>query len=471
MTGLVLTFQAVLWLSIALAFIGSRNASIFHPFTIYLVFHGMVFVFRPILENVLNFDRTFFWMMFYPTDDQIQTTLILTSLALVVFALASWVLVPAEPRFDRRLPGRFTTAEWWALGVVVTLLSPVIAYSLYASLTSATPGDDVGGALIQMDRDVNSGIATYTNTTGYIAEAEKCLGGICVMVAWGSRFRLWSFIPLVFYVTERTYIGWSRWTIVLTVMMVILVYIAYRRRRWMPIGMIAIALPTFLLFQQLGENRDAFKQLVLGTAPRDQGPVDNRNWLEKQDGPDFANFDFLTYVMDVVPEKTGTYTYFAQNLQLFTEPIPRILWPNKPIGEPIKFFDLNDYGNFEGLTWSLVGDGWISGGWLGVVITMIAVGYGLGRLHRWFWRGDATHFKILAYCTLLPLTVLTYRDGVISIAKFAFFTMTPLMLWHIVVQAHLSLRRARADQRTRLMGRAASPLQVGNAIGAPTRQS
>src|SRR5579872_759646 len=284
MTGLVLTFQAVLWLSIALAFIGSRNASIFHPFTIYLVFHGMVFVFRPILENVLNFDRTFFWMMFYPTDDQIQTTLILTSLALVVFALASWVLVPAEPRFDRRLPGRFTTAEWWALGVVVTLLSPVIAYSLYASLTSATPGDDVGGALIQMDRDVNSGIATYTNTTGYIAEAEKCLGGICVMVAWGSRFRLWSFIPLVFYVTERTYIGWSRWTIVLTVMMVILVYIAHRRRRWIPIGMLAIALPTFLLFQQLGENRDAFKQLVLGNAPTDQGPVDNRNWLEKQDG-------------------------------------------------------------------------------------------------------------------------------------------------------------------------------------------
>src|SRR5579862_4153865 len=145
MTGLVLTFQAVLWLIIALAFIGSRNASIFHPFTIYLAFHGMVFVFRPILENVLNFDRTFFWMMFYPTEDQIQTTLILTSVALVVFALATWIMVPAEPRLDRRLPGGFGAAEWWALGVVVTLLSPLVLYSLYANISSSTPSDDPTG--------------------------------------------------------------------------------------------------------------------------------------------------------------------------------------------------------------------------------------------------------------------------------------------------------------------------------------
>src|SRR5579863_1643590 len=141
MTALVLTFQASLWLGIALIFIASRNASIFHPFTIYLAFHGLVFVIRPILEHVLGFERTFFWMMFYPTDDQIQTTLILTSLGLVVFAFASWILVPTQPRLDRRLSGGFTTTEWWAFGTVVLLLSPLVAYSLYASLGSATPGD------------------------------------------------------------------------------------------------------------------------------------------------------------------------------------------------------------------------------------------------------------------------------------------------------------------------------------------
>jgi hypothetical protein len=468
MTALILTFQASLWLVIALMFVVSRNASVFHPFSIYLAFHGLVFVVRPILEHVLGFERTFFWMMFYPTEDQVQTTLILTSAALVAFAFSCWILVPAQPRLDRQLPKGFTAAEWWAFGGVVLLMSPLMLYSLYASIGSATPGDDAGGALIQMDRDPNSGIAIYTNTTGYIAEAEKSIGAICLMLLWGARFRPWSFIPLALYIAERSYIGWSRWTIVLTLMMVGLIYLVHRRRKWIPVSLLVVALPAFLLFQQLGQNRDAFKQIVLGTAAQDEAPADSRSWIERQDGPDFANFDFLTYLMDVVPEKTGTYTYFTQNLQLFTEPIPRILWPNKPIGEPIKFFELNDYGNFEGLTWSLVGDGWISGGWLGVIITMTFVGYVLARLHRWFWRGEGTHFKILAYCIILPLTVLTYRDGVISIARFLLFTMAPVVLWHIVVQAHLSLERARVDRRKRLMGRSA-PSPVEPMIGAPAR--
>ena len=149
----------------------------------------------------------------------------------------------------------------------------------------------------------------------------------------------------------------------------------------------------------------------------------------KYDSPDFANFDYLTFVMAVVPERTGIYTYGAQYAQLFTEPIPRKLWPGKPVGSPIRLFNLNNYGDFFGLTPSLVGDGWMSGGWIGVTITMTVVGFILGALHRWFWQRNGNNMAALCYLVGLAMIPQWYRDGGISIAKFVFWNLSPLLLW------------------------------------------
>jgi hypothetical protein len=74
---------------------------------------------------------------------------------------------------------------------------------------------------------------------------------------------------------------------------------------------------------------------------------------------------------------------------------------------------------------------------------MAIVGYVTARMHRWFWRGEATNFKILVYCTFVPLTVQWYRDGSISIAKFVFWTIGPLLLWKIIFNAlsHSAVKR------------------------------
>jgi hypothetical protein len=432
MTTEFLVFQALIWLLAAWFFVQRRGASIFHPFSFYLAFHGVVFVIRPIMERVFSFENVFFYMGFYPSEERFQQALLLTTTALIAFAAMSCAL-DAAPR-PRPAAGGFSGREWQAFGITSLLLGPLLFYSVLLAIRNSinTEGTD---ELIQMDRDVDTGIPTFTNTTGYLVDADKMLGTLSLMLIWGARFRLWSFAPLVIYLGERAYEGWARWTIVLPLASLVLLYVARSGRRWVPAAFLILAIPVYMLFQVLGENRDTVKEFFLGQPTSKSALEADRSWIERQDNLDFANFDYLTYVMDVVPEKSGTYTYFTQYLQLFTEPIPRVLWPNKPIGPPIQLVNMNDYGNFGGLTVSLVGDGWMSGGWLGVIVTISIVGSITARMHRWFWRGEASGFKILTYCTFVPLTVQWFRDGGISIAKFMLFTIGPLLLWRYIIRS------------------------------------
>ncbi|WP_207436492.1 hypothetical protein, partial [Sabulibacter ruber] len=76
---------------------------------------------------------------------------------------------------------------------------------------------------------------------------------------------------------------------------------------------------------------------------RVQGSSDAR-FVDSLAGQDLGNFDYLSFILWVVPKESGTYTWFTQYLQLFTEPIPRVLWPAKPIGPPVQYFSLHDFG-------------------------------------------------------------------------------------------------------------------------------
>lgn len=433
MTPILLAGQAAIWLIVCYIFASGRTSSIFHPFAFYLVFHGIVFVLRPILVYTFGLEAVFFVMRFYPTAEQFNFTLLLSTAAMLVFGVVTWRVQGSRPNFDRGARTGFSRAERHALAFVVVLLAPFAIYSVLIGIQN-TFDTGAAGSFIEMERDVSTGIVGFSNTTGYIVDAQTVVGSLSLMFIWACRFRPWSFLPLLIYLAERAYIGWGRWTIVLTLMTLGLLFLATRKQRWIPLYMMVAALPVLIVFQQLGEHRETFQALVTGDVI-DQDPIlAGRSWIERHDSPDFANFDFLTYIVDVVPAKSGTYSHFTQYLQLFTEPIPRILWSDKPYGPPIQLVNLNEFGNFVGWTTSLVGDGWISAGWLGVIVTMTIVAWLTMRMHRWFWSGTASNFKVLVYCTFLPLTLQWYRDGGISIAKFIFLTIGPLLLWRLIAQ-------------------------------------
>src|SRR5262249_9712937 len=142
-----------------------------------------------------------------------------------------------------------------------------------------------------------------------------------------TRFHWLNLFPSLIYIGYRTWFGWSRWTILLFLLMTTMAYCWSFRKKWLPFWSIAAALPILVLFNLLGHNRDILKAFLVGEEVR---VVESTVGLSKEghlrrqlDTQDYSNFDYLSYVVFVVPEKTGGHTYGAQYLQLFTEPIPR----------------------------------------------------------------------------------------------------------------------------------------------------
>jgi hypothetical protein len=328
-----------------------------------------------------------------------------------------------SPHFKMAAPVPFTPEQRRAFLLVGILLAPVIAYSIEQSHTNYAM-ENRGGVYIS------------TGAGGYTVEAQYMAGPLVCAFILMTRFRWYGVALLVPYVGYRAFSGMSRWTFVLLFVALGLVYAWNKRLKWISPWLFVFVIPVFFIFKTVGDDRTIVKRFFTGEQYETEdktmpGSSALDRFRQTYDKPDFANFDFLAFVVAAVPEKTGTYSYGVQYLQLFTEPIPRKLWPGKPAGAPVGFFNLNNYGDFLGRTVSLVGDGWMSAGWLGVFITMGIAGSLLGLAHRWFWRHCEDNMVALFYLVGLAMLPQWFRDGGISISKFLFWNLSPVVLWQI----------------------------------------
>jgi hypothetical protein len=419
----------LIWLAVLGFFLASGQASIFHPATVYLGFHGLVFVIRPLLVHFLGFDSVWRYMVFRPEEEDFVRALAVSSVALICFVGASLFFGWTETRFLTKAAPVLSPLQKRALVWTTLVLLPYMAVSIATTQ---------GGAEASGERAEN-GVFIQTHSTGYLNDAQFMLAPL--LCAWlvATRFHWLNFPPILLYVAYRSYTGWARWTIVLFFLMIVIVYCAQHRRRWLPLWSIALAIPVLVLFSILGHNREVLKNLFTGevneSAMNDLHPgmsaEEKRNL--RLDTLDFANFDYLCYIVAVVPKRTNAYSYGLQYLQILTEPIPRILWKGKPAGAPVQTINLGAYGNFLGLTVSLAGDGWMSGGWVGLIITASLVGLILGKGHKRFWRQSDQPIAVLFYISGVAVLPQWYRDGGISIFKFLMWTWLPFFIWLAVI--------------------------------------
>lgn len=422
MFGLALSAQVIVWLIVLGAFFASRQASLFHPSGVYLMFHGLVFVIRPILVYYFHFDSVWRYIGFQPSEAEMIKTLAVTSVALIVFVGANLAFGWTRVTFPPAPANSFSEVQRRALLVITLLLLPLMVYSIRKST-----GGDVSG-----ERAAN-GVFIMTNSTGYINDAQFMIAPLLCAWLLLTRFHWLNLFPVVLYFGYRSWCGWGRFAIIAFLITIVLSYCWYKRKKWIPLSMVALAVPVLVLFNTLGHDREYLQNILKGQATPalqlDAGMSPFEKFRARTDTQDFANFDYLTFLVALVPERTDTYTYGAQYLQLFTEPIPRILWKGKPTGSPVGSFNISAYGNFTGLTFSLPGDGWCSGGWLGLIITMGIVGSVLGYFHRQFWLKINNPMLALFYCTAMAVLMQWYRDGGISISKFMLWNWLPLALW------------------------------------------
>ena len=415
-------YPILLWASVAIfvivtvVYLRQNFSSIYHPISLYLVFHGLVFVVRPLFAFYRNYNFLYPVYRFDPSQDVKITVIIAANLGLLAFVAGAWKGGAAQLEFHQgaaEIAHRKRLIP--AFLVVLALIAPLAIGSIYTVFTSGYAG---------MRLDVNTGIAVNTSGNGWLLEAQLMLVPLSVLIAWTFRFRWWSLAPLILFVTVRAGTG-GRGPFIVACAAAGLLWLFDSKRRWPALWTLALVVPLAAGFYVVGQERGAVRTFL------DEGKVielqERTGFMETMD---WANMEFFEYIVETVPRKTGTYGYFVDNLQVFTEPVPRVLWTGKPIGAPIKMYNLFDYGNPIGMTYSLPGYGWMQLGYIGVALWCALWGYCLGAIYSWFMRSRQGNFQVALYFAFLPIFIIAFRDGgLLTVLRTGVFYITPVLVW------------------------------------------
>lgn len=461
----MIAVQWVLFISVVAFQLRYFRMNLFHPVMFYLLFHAIVFVIHPTLAEIFQFHLVYEYMGFYPTQETQIQTLFISDLALVVFVVTSDFVTrrtiraatfpaavvpetPLEPRVVRR-----------SLMVTIMLLGPIILYSIYDWITHPLIVQRHYGqvASTQLTQSSTTGAILFTNTTSYIVQAQFMAAPLLIALAYVNNFRWRYCLPFAAYILLRTYDGGGRVAFFLVGVAFGLAYLAHERRIAPTRKVLALFAALLVLFGVLGSNRVLVKQLLGTLSPVEQSvrvesEERTRTWSDRSylDGEDFANFEYLTFIVYYVPQASHTYTYFTQYLNLLVQPIPRMIWKGKPERDLIPMINLNSFGRFDVLTKSIVGDGWMSLGYFGVVITLAAVSFILSAAYNRFSMGPSSVFYTIMYCVLLGFSVQWFRDGGTSIAIFLGVNLLPVWIWRSIYQ--WMMRSARRTPQLGLAG-------------------
>ena len=379
-------------------------ASVFHPATFYLLFHGLVFVVRPIVGWYYGYDNIYEVMGFQPSPWEKTQVLICTNIGLIAFmAVVLWLtrgpfeVSPGPDGSDAR--GALLKRFW----IVAVPLAALAAWSLYWQWNA------IGDAVAFSAMDPRTGDQRLIGVSGYFYAAAGLSAPVAAMIAYLGRFRWWALLPAAGFAVLQLGTGGRGYFVAMGVM-ITLTFLYERGRKWPGALVIVAALAAVPVFHVIKTDRGAFLRETLRP-----GVVDKAPERAFDDAPletmDIANMEFFEFLVWAIPKRTGTYDYFVNNLELVTGPIPRALWPGKPVGPPLKRFELYEDARPIAITFSVPGMGWYNAGYAGVVLwcALFAAIYGLA--FRTFARSGRGPLAVMGYAAFLATAAIAFRDG------------------------------------------------------------
>ena len=84
-----LLLSLMIWIVVGYVYLRSPLASVFHPFSFYYAFHGLLFVIRPMVGHVLDYQLIYNVYKFVPSPSDQITVLLASTLGFLVFAFFS----------------------------------------------------------------------------------------------------------------------------------------------------------------------------------------------------------------------------------------------------------------------------------------------------------------------------------------------------------------------------------------------
>lgn len=441
MYDFLLLASCILFGLVALAYARHEAASLLHPASIYLAFHGFIFVIRPVFARIFEFDLVYRVYDFQPSMADKITVILGANLAMVVFV--AFALKAAGIPAQDVAKGGFDHVRKAMTGPILIVSAILGPLAVAAQLANWERRID---PYATMARDAATGIMVNVEGNGWFSESALMLGPLAAMFVWLTRYRPTGW--LVFFLASLLMLGsGGRGSFIFASTTVAFLYLLERRRSWFDWRVMALFAASFLAFNAVVVDRGAALRGMLGGDTGDQytTAID----LDPLEHMDFASLEYFEYIVYAVPQRTGSWDYFAHNLQILTEPVPRVLWKDKPIGSPVQFFKLWDYGTPIGMTISLPGAGWMSFGYLGIMVQAIIFALIYGVAHaRLLTRNDDPLPRIY-YAFFAATSIVVFRDGILlTLLRLLPFYLGPLVLAHAFLRLRsmpIARRRAGSD--------------------------
>ena len=416
-----------LYLAVCIAYARSAQSHFAHPATFYLAFHGLVFALRPLIAYWLEFDFIYRLYGFMPSMTDKITVILGANLAMLVFVSTTCWLC----RRDTAPPDR--DYDTWRTRLARPVLFACAFIAPSAIWSQVGNWSQRAGYYNSMVRDAATGTLINTSQIGWFTDLGLMLAPSAVLLVWVTRYRWWSWLFFALFVVLQAGTG-TRGPLVYGALALAILYLVETQRRWpewrafLAIGLVAIAFSQILV-----DRGETVRQRLTGASSQAQVQSHDLKPLEDMD---FAGLEYFEFVVYAVPQRSGTYDFFASNLQILTEPIPRALWRDKPVGSPIQFFSLWDYGRPVGMTLSVPGAGWMALGWVGIVIQSLMFALMYGGLYRALVLRQTGALGLLAYALLAATAVVVLRDGaLISLVRVLPFYLGPLILVFFLLRA------------------------------------
>ncbi len=421
MYDFLLIASVVVLLLTTLAFLRHPAASLLHPASYYLVFHAFVFVLRPLVARWYDFDFVYRLYDFQPSMADKITVILGANLAMLVFVGVS-LAVAREPvtSASAQEHAYMRRVLAWPIFVTAGLLTPLAVAAQLSNWQRRINDFDT------MLRDAATGTQVNMAGSGWFNDSALLLAPLAVLVVWLARYRWWGWAYFGMFALLQSGTG-ARGPLIYAAAAIGVLFLLERGRKWFDWRPLVLVLLAGIAFNQLVNDRGGFVREAVGQQGEymSQPPTE----LDPLEHMDFANLEFFEYLVYAIPQRSGSWDYFANNLQVFTEPVPRALWKDKPIGSPVQFFSLWDYGQPIGMTASLPGVGWMSLGYVGIIVQAGAFAAFFAMLYNWWLVRRRNAVARLAYALSIATTVIAFRDGsLLTLVRLAPFYLGPLLL-------------------------------------------
>ncbi|MBK1833642.1 hypothetical protein [Roseibacillus ishigakijimensis] len=398
-----------------------KSFSVYSPLFAYLAFHLFVFILWPLISGAYGYSKIYDKMGISPNNSLLIRTHCATLVGLLFFTIGYYLVTAGRNwtrgSFEKKFP---LDNSFSLLVIVLSLCFPLILYSIVYSVRAGHNVSFVDGKGI-----VEQG-------SGYLLDAQNmAIGMSLLLLLCRSSFKIGVSL-LVVFIIGRMLQGYGRQMLLFAILVPIVFYFLRKRIRFPStrVGLVIVlsVLLVYPAFVALGAFRDGGKVLLGLKDESSYAEFRRKDGVDYRDNQDFANFQYLTYIIDTVPDLSGDYSYGIQHLMVFLEPVPRKIWPEKPTS--LVEWNLNDYGNFLGLTPSMVGDGWMSGGFIGVSVTMLIWGAFSGMIYRHWCLDNGNLLQLILYSIFITVSIIWYRDGeVTSLVKKFLILSLPVFIF------------------------------------------